>query len=132
MNLRSKGTAALIRRLAQSAAPVGPVVYTRLAGGDPVDLTGTAWVGRTVFRRDPAATTDGVTIEFGDRDYLIPVSELQQNGTPFEPARGDRVTETIDGVELVFEVVSQTEEPAWRYSDATRAVYRVHTKQARE
>jgi hypothetical protein len=126
----SRAQGALVARLqAANAAdgddPAASISYQPAAGGNPTDLTGRAWVGRTVFsRRDPAQR--GPSVEYGDRDYLIPAAEL-----PGEPARGDRVTERIGEWLVTFEcmVPSLEGEPAWRWSDPARTVYRVHTKE---
>jgi hypothetical protein len=119
----SRGQAALIARQQAGAAPDGPVTYTRKAAPDaPIDLTGRAWVGRTVFSRIPNAA--GATVVFGDRDYLVAVADL-----PAEPERGDRIAETINGQAVTFEVMAPASEPAWRYSDPARTVYRIHAKE---
>lgn len=104
---------------AQTAAAVS-VTYSR--GAETITIT-TAVVGRTVF----ASNVEGAArIEFGDRDYLIPVDDL----TFGVPAIGDRITETVDGTAKVFEVVTpDTGEPAWRYSDPQHTVWRIHVKQ---
>jgi hypothetical protein len=105
------------------ALPAGTLVYRRKAGGEDTDLTGIAWVGRTVFvHRSP--TDRGPSVVFGDRDYLIPCSALEH-----EPEEGDRVIETIGTERLTFELLVTAGEPAWRYSDPARTVYRVHTKE---
>jgi len=123
----TRGQAALIARQQAGAAPSGTITYTRAAGGT-VDLTGKAWVGRTVFRRNPLGSGEA-TIQFGDRDYLIPVADLAAGGTPFQPAEGDRITETVGAASLVFEILAPTGEPAARHSDPQRTVWRVHCKQ---
>lgn len=95
------------------------VSYSRLG---ETDLTLTVWEGRTVF----ASNLDGgARIEFGERDYLIPVDDL----TYGEPELGDRVTQTLNGESVVFEVATPTTgEPCWRYADAGRTFYRLHCK----
>ena len=94
------------------------VTYTRAATA----LSITAIVGRTVFSSN---AQDGPRIEFGDRDYLIQAVDL----TIGEPAIGDRISETIDGVTRVFECMTPgTGEPAWRWSDPAHTVYRIHCK----
>ena len=121
-NLLSKGQAMLARHLQRGASPAGSLTYHPVANPtDAIDLTGKAWVGRTVFSR--LNKEGGAAVVFGDRDYLVPVAEL-----PGEPQRGDRITEVIGEVETVFEVVEPLGEPAWRYSDPGHTVYRVHTK----
>lgn len=105
----------------QDAAGVA-VTYTR-AGTPPASLTLTAWVGRTVFSI-AQPNGGGNRVEWGERDYLIPAASL----TLGEPARGDRVTEVLAEGMRVFEVMAPAGEPAWRWSDQARTVYRVHTK----
>lgn len=126
-NLLSKGQAMLSRLLQRSASPAtsqGPVTLTYHPLDNPtgeIDLTGKAWVGRTVFSR--LNKEGGAAVVFGDRDYMVPVAEL-----PAEPQRGDRIVETINGVETTFECVEPLGEPAWRYADPGHTLYRVHVK----
>jgi hypothetical protein len=122
MTRLEQGQAALIARQQRASAVTTALTYTRVSGGGTVNLTGKAWVGRTVFRRNPLEA--GAAIEFGDRDYLIPVADL-----PAEPERGDRITQTVGATQLVFELIAPANEPAWRYSDPMRTLYRVHVKQ---
>jgi hypothetical protein len=122
MGLLHRGQAMLNRSLGTAGGV--SVTYTRGATTVTIlDTDGAAWVGRTAF----ASTQQGAArVEWGDRDYLILASALAALG---EPQVGDRVAETVEGVELVFEVKTpRTGEPAWRYSDPTRTVYRVHAK----
>lgn len=99
------------------------VTYTRGAASATV----TPWVGRTLFAREPQEP-GGAAVVWGDRDYLLPVADLATAGFAL-PARGDRITEVVNGVTAVFEVIQpDTGEPEWRYSDQTRQVYRLHTK----
>lgn len=122
-NLLAKGQELLLRLMPRDATPAGAISYVRKADpGNPINLTGIAWVGRTVFSRLPNAA--GASVVFGDRDYLIPVSEL-----PAEPEKGDRILETINGVEVKFEAQAPATEPAQRYSDPGRTVWRVHCKE---
>lgn len=121
-NLLSKGQAMLARQLQRGASPAGTLTYRPVANPtESIDLTGKAWVGRTVFSR--VNKEGGAAVVFGDRDYLVPVAAL-----PAEPQRGDRVVEAIRGVETVFEVMEPLGEPAWRYSDPGHTVYRIHVK----
>ena len=117
-NLFANATTWLNQQI-QAAAKV-TVTYTR--GAESITIT-TAVVGRTVFASN---VEGGARIEFGDRDYLIPVDDL----TFGEPAIGDRITETVDGTAKIFEVLTpDTGEPAWRYSDPQHTVWRLHVKQ---
>lgn len=121
-NLLAKGQQLLTRLMQRSAAPTGRLTYYPVSGGDPIDLTGKAWVGRTLFTRLPKE--GGGNVEWGDRDYLVPVAHL-----PAEPQRGDRIVEEIDGTDVTFEAIEPLSEPAWRYSDPGRTVYRIHMKE---
>ncbi len=120
-SLLSRGQTALIERQQVAAVSGNTIIYTR--GVESIDLTNIAWTGRTVFASN---LDDAARIEFGDRDYLIPVANL----TFGEPKIGDRIAETILGVIHTFEIMTpDTGEPAQRYSDQGRTVYRVHTKE---
>ena len=125
-NLIQRGRATLARVLSASAG-VASLTYTRKAGGT-ITLTSQAWIGRTIFRSN---LEGAASIEIGDRDYLIPYEFLTQNGSTFEPVRGDRITEIMgDGTTEVYEIISpDTGETAWRWSDPQHTIYRLHTKQ---
>jgi hypothetical protein len=100
------------------------IVYTRKSGGATVNLTGKAWVGNTLFARNP--NEGGAAVVHGDRDYLVPVADLALAGVPFEPERGDLIAHTAAGVTVTFEVKAQTGEPEKRYSDNRRITWRIH------
>ncbi|VTR99243.1 unnamed protein product [Gemmata massiliana] len=120
MSRASRGQAALIARLRAAHAPDGALTYVRLA--ERIDLTGKAWLGRTVTTR--LANAGGAAAVFGDRDYLIPKGEL-----PWEPKKGDVVEDVVNGVAQKFEVLPPaTGEPEWRYSDPGETLFRVHCK----
>lgn len=123
MTLLRRGQSALVARQQAAASPEGAITYTRLAGGT-VDLTGKAWVGRTAYARQPVADSAQAVVTFEDRDYLIPALDLGA-----EPARGDRVTEVVNGTTKTYEVMAQFGEAEWVYSDPGETVYRVHVKQ---
>ncbi len=119
--LMSRGADALVRRM-KAAAGVS-VTYTR--GVTSAALT--PWVGRTLFARQPT-DPGGAAAVWGDRDYLLAVADLAAAGFA-APQKGDRLTETIAGTPVTFEVTTpDTGEPAWRYADQTRAIYRLHVK----
>lgn len=120
MGLLSRGQAMLTRRMKQAAGV--SVTYTRK--GQSITVSA-AILGRAVFSSN---LDGGARIEFGDRDYLIAVDDL----TFGAPQLGDRITESVDGVACVFEVMTPaTGEPAWRYSDPGRTLWRIHVKQQR-
>lgn len=113
--------ASMLTRQMKAAHGVS-VTYSRASTSQSVSLT--AWVGRTVF----ASNNDGgPAVEFGERDYLISAADLVLGGSAVEPAEADIVTEAIAGVSVRFRVARpSTGEPAWRWSDQGRTVYRVH------
>lgn len=121
MSLDSRGQAALIRRMKASRGR--SLTYSR----GVTSATVTGWVGNTAA---PAVLGEhGARQEWGDRDYFFAVADLSAFG---EPQEGDRVTESIGGADVVFEVLPPAGgggEKAWRYSDQGRTVYRLHTKQ---
>lgn len=121
MSMLSRGLALLKRQLLASNGV--EVVYARGA----TTQTLAAVVGRTLFALGPLAGS-GAAVVYGDRDYLIHVDDFAITG-PATPKDGDRITEVIDGVSLVFEVKPPvTGEPSWRYSDPSRTRFRLHCK----
>jgi hypothetical protein len=122
-NLLDRGMAALIRRQKQGGGR--SVIYTR-SGQTPITIT--AWLGvddATRVTEDPAAS-----LAWNERDYLIAVADLVIGGSLSVPAKGDTLTETIDGIPVTWGLSTSTSEHAWRYSDQTRQVFRVHCKRA--
>jgi hypothetical protein len=119
MTLLSRGLAFLRSKLAEGAGV--SVVYSRGATSGTI----TAWVGTTLFT---GQVRDGIGgfVEWGERDYLFPLSAISTSFT--EPRRGDRITETINGVSMTFEIQGPQGEVAWRYSDSERKLVRVHCK----
>lgn len=110
----------LNRKLKQHAGET--LVYSR----GVYSVTITAPVGKTML-----SITDGLggtRIEWTDADLLITATDLILNGTQTEPARGDRITHTVDGVSTIYEVRAPQGEPPWRWSDSFGLVMRVHAK----
>jgi hypothetical protein len=65
----------------------------------------------------------GVLETWESRDYMIRVGTL-----PFgEPLRHDKIVETINGVDVTYEVTSPRGVPVFHYGDAFRQTVRVHT-----
>lgn len=123
-SLIERGRAMLKRVAGQQAAPAS-LTYTAPNGGT-CDLSASAWAGRTVFRSN---LQERPTLQFGERDYLIPVEDLVIDGVAIRPARGGRFTETLNGTVKTFEIVTPDNgEPAWRYSDISETIYRAHCK----
>ena len=95
-----------------------PVTYRRGAQERVVAAT----VGKTTFE---VLTAGGVLERIESRDYLIAASELAGLGPP---QRGDQVIEDSGGARHTAEVLAPGREPHWRWSDANRTCYRMHTK----
>jgi hypothetical protein len=129
MSRMAKAQAALIARQQKvHQGDATTIVYVR--GAERIDLTGLAWhsnesLTRTV--KDPAAAS----VTHGGRDYLIPVAALALNGCPWEPKKNDRIEETAAGVTIKFDVLPVLGEPAARYSDDGRTLWRVHAVQTK-
>jgi hypothetical protein len=100
-----------------------PVSVTIGRGGSETDVT--AVVGRSPVEQQQG---DGTFTVYEARDYLIEVSDYAFSGTAVEPAQGDTIVETINGVDYTFAVMADGGEPPWRYSDQSRVRYRIHTK----
>jgi len=103
------------------------VTVTYQRAGQQAQLA--AVVGQTIFEQ---ADDYGVVTRIESRDFLVSAADLQFDGQPIEPARGDRIVETdLTGMHT-YEVMAPGDEPPWRYSDPYRQVYRIHTKQIEE
>jgi hypothetical protein len=82
----------------------------------------TAQVGRTLFRLNDS---NGVRMQHGDRDYIIPAAALILSGSVVTPKVGDRIADSVDG--KTYEVrPPQANEPAFRPSDPTGTDWRIH------
>lgn len=80
-----------------------------------------ATIGKTEFE---IAGESGVVQQFESRDFIISASDL-----PTEPARGHRIRETSGARTFTYEVMAPVQSvPAWRWADAARTAYRIHTK----
>lgn len=73
--------------------------------------------------------TEGFYTSFTTRDYTLPVATTMIGSEAIEPRKGDRIRETINGVEQVFEVL-----PVGNDSEVsltpTGTQWLVHTKRA--
>ena len=123
MGLLSRGQAWLNRTLGTDAGV--SILYVQ--DGDSVTITD-ARPGRTVFAQTSPINAPAAAIVWGERDYLIPVASLVIAGQARTPRQGDKITETINGQALTFEIKAPAGEPAWRYSDTGRTLFRVHCK----
>jgi len=67
--------------------------------------------------------TSGVIEQWESRDFIIKAGTL-----PFgEPLRHDKIVDTINGVDITYEVTSPRGVPVFHYGDAFRTTVRVHT-----
>ena len=95
------------------------ITYTRSSASATIT---TAQVGRTLFRLNDS---NGVRMQHGDRDYIVPAAVLVLSGSVATPKVGDRITDSVDG--RVYEVrAPQANEPAFRPSDPTGTDWRIH------
>lgn len=125
MGLLNDASGWLAGMMRAAASPDGTITYVR--GATRIDLTGRAWAAAGRSLRNPGET--GPAVQWGQRDYLIPAAALPDG---FEPAKGDRVEEAVNGTVVKFDVApGAAGEPAARWSDDERTVWRVHTKQAK-
>lgn len=113
-DMLSSGAAWLADRLSASASR--SVRYYR-----GVDFgTALATVGTSRFE---AQGTSGVVEMWESRDFIIRTGTL-----PFgEPQRHDRIVETLNGIDITYEVTSPRGVPVFHYADAFRQTVRVHT-----
>ena len=81
----------------------------------------TATIGSSRFE---AANTSGVTEVWETRDFIVAPADLDAIGFP---AHGWYVTDTIDGVDVVYAVRTPAGVPEWHYGDGFRQTVRIHT-----
>jgi hypothetical protein len=123
MGLLDRGAGYLTRAMVRAGGR--SVTYRRDSPADSVTLI--AWLGRTAFARSDLAGT-GASIIWGDRDYFIPVASLVLSGVAVEPQTGTGSRKYDRRGAPHFRSAGPPGEPAWRYSDAGRTRYRIHTK----
>ncbi len=102
------------------------VVYK--AKVDAVEFPGTVWPGDEFDQPNQLQGVAQIRLPVTSRVYLVPSSLLEGRF----PAKGDRITETIQGTAMTFEVMPTDIGQAWTYSDTGRTRFRVHTKRVSE
>jgi hypothetical protein len=113
-DLLASGAAWLADQL--SAGASRSVRYYRGADYGVVNAT----VGTSRFE---SQGTSGVIEQWESRDFLIKSGSL-----PFgEPQRHDKIRETLNGVDVTYDVTSPRGVPVFHYGDAFRQTVRVHT-----
>lgn len=99
---------------------------------DPLSIRFVAWPGKTLFAR-LMNNDDESSVAWGDLDYLFLLADAKAAGFVWPPVQGDRITDptVLDPTTLqpvVFQLMTPTGEPIWRYSDEGRTTVRVHCK----
>lgn len=119
MSLLNKARDWLTAKVEQAAGEL--VTYSRSGESYPV----TAVVGQTLASE---VEQGAARIAYSDRDYLIAVAALKDLGFG-RPRIGDTIAHVIDGEEIVF-VIGNLDgaEPAVRFIDQGRDVWRIHVK----
>jgi hypothetical protein len=112
-DLLANGAAWLADHLAASSSK--PVRFYRGTNYGIVNAT----VGRSSFE---SQNESGIIETWESRDFIIRTTAL-----PFgEPQRADYIVETIDGVDVNYEVTAPRGIPLFHYGDAFRQTVRVH------
>lgn len=94
------------------------------------DVTGVAAVvGTTAIEQE---LEDGSSLRVDSHDFLIKASDYLIDGEQVEPADGDLIIETVDGVELFYELRPFAGEASARHMDQFRTRWRCHTLQVAE
>lgn len=75
----------------------------------------------------PEQPTRQIGIATDLADWLLPADELVLSGQVTLPQKGDRLTLTRDGQQLVYEVMPRTGEQIYRL-DQTGSLLRIHTQ----
>ena len=99
---------------------------TYLRDAESAEVAGVV-AGRTLATRQgfgPGQSAASVAVEWGDRDFLIPVANLVLSGSATQPRQGDRIVSP----QGTFKIIVPAGEPPWRFSDVEETLYRVHTK----
>lgn len=119
-DLLQKGSEWLGRQMRKHASR--EVIYQRGASSVSVPAT----PGASDFERDGG----GFPVTFQSSDWLIDVADLELDGIPIEPARGDQIIDGELDEAVVYELLENLGGPPWKYADGSyRKKYRIHTKQ---
>jgi hypothetical protein len=112
-DLLANGAAWLADHLAASSSK--PVRFYRGTNYGIVNAT----VGKSSFE---SQNESGIIETWESRDFII-----RANTLPFgEPQRADYIVETIDGIDVTYEVTAPHGIPLFHYGDAFRQTVRVH------
>lgn len=113
------------------------VTYQRFAGaglGDAYTFELTAWVGQIQRNTDQPAEVSNAELSAGYLPFLLKVadfpSRLRDKATDFAcPREGDWIIRTVDSRRFTYEAKPPPfgNESAWRFSDSSQTMFRVHT-----
>ena len=121
MNLMQRGMSMLATQM--PAAAGGTIHYCR--NTDSVSLSAT--FGRSEFSVED---TNGVRVEYSDRDFIVSAADLVLSDSAITPQRGDVIdVRSVTGEVLhVYEVLAPGGMQPYRYCDPERTLLRIHTK----
>lgn len=120
-SLLQRGVSWLADKLKDHAGET--ITYTR--GAQSVTIT--AVPGKSMLRVQDSSGNS--VIEWTDADWLIAAADLVIGGSAIEPQRGDLIARTSGGSTITYEVRPIESEGAWRWSDESRTIMRIHTKE---
>jgi hypothetical protein len=120
MGLLGRGRLFINRAKAQ--ADGRPAVYCR---GD-AEAWLTVWPG-DADRDEVLNPTQGTRVNDRERAYRFDAAEYFAAGF-VEPQDGDRITETLNGEPVTWEVCPRDREPCWVWADSDHTRIRVHTR----
>ncbi len=107
----------------RNASLAHSVLYVRAGEGTPMEISATVdTIDTDLLTEDQLGIADRM------RDFLLATSELMDGGNPFKPEPGDVIRETIDSVQVAYEVAHLDTEPCWTYDDQLNLRIRVHTR----
>jgi len=115
VGLMDRGMAAHARR--KKVTDGRWVTYTR--GTEAINLT--AWLDEATSRRlteDPAA----VAVTASEKTFVFSKADLVIGGAEVLPQKDDRITETIDGQDIAFELRPTQDDPGWNWFDINRTM----------
>jgi hypothetical protein len=120
-NLLQRGTSWLTAKTFDAAGETA--VYTRGANSTTLAV---ATGGAYAFRIDQG---DGTTaVAWSDQDFIVKRSDLKINGVNVLPAKGDKITRTVDGRAQVYAMMPIQGEQSWRWHDPNQETMRIHCK----
>jgi hypothetical protein len=122
---------AAVGRLAsrlKSRAGVSVTYTRRLGASEERQISLVAVVGQHRHENDLNQNQVG-RFDYSKRDYLVMAADLVLDGQTFLPQAGDTVIEMVGGVERRFVLMSTVSEGAWRYTDQTETIIRLHTEE---